>query len=67
MKKRVFDCLQGCPPLNVVVMNASKFYHLGTMTEYVENLCEDEELAGYLGFKPSVFSAITTASAEKGA
>jgi len=37
------------------------------MTEYVENLCEDEELAGYLGFKPSVFSAITTASAEKGA
>jgi len=40
---------------NVVVMNASQFFHLGTMREYMHNFCDDENLMKYTGFQPQTF------------
>lgn len=36
-------------PLNVVVIPKSRFYHIGTMTEYIDNLCTDQQFAEELG------------------
>ncbi|XP_013776457.1 fucose-1-phosphate guanylyltransferase-like [Limulus polyphemus] len=43
-RQRIFHLLQGCD-LNIVVLQQSKFYHMGTMTEYVENLCANSSFA----------------------
>ncbi|XP_075545390.1 fucose-1-phosphate guanylyltransferase-like [Dermacentor variabilis] len=41
---RVQQILQGCE-LHIVVLPLSRFYHLGTMQEYIENLCFSETFA----------------------
>ena len=40
-----------CSPLSVLVLEKSKFYHIGTMPEYLENLCQSSELFSILGMK----------------
>ena len=40
---------------NVVVMNASQFFHLGTMREYLHNFCADDNLTRYTGFQQQTF------------
>ena len=42
-------------PFNVVIMNASQFFHLGTMREYLYNFCADDNLAKYTGFQQQTF------------
>ena len=51
---RLYHHLKGSP-LNVIVMNASQFFHLGTMREYLHNFCVDENLAKYTGFQQQTF------------
>jgi len=51
---KLFHHLKGSP-LNVVVMNASQFFHLGTMHEYLHNFCVNEDLANYTGFQQRTF------------
>jgi len=51
---RLYHHLKGSP-LNVIVMNASQFFHLGTMREYLHNFCVDENLAKYTGFQLQTF------------
>ncbi|XP_064637710.1 fucose-1-phosphate guanylyltransferase-like [Lineus longissimus] len=57
MRLKVFDLLK-CLPLNTTVLNDSKFYHLGTMQEYVTNFCEDMTLCKVMNFKRSAFSKV---------
>jgi fucose-1-phosphate guanylyltransferase len=54
MREKIFHLLKGTQ-LNIVAMNCSKFYHLGTMKEYIFNFCEDEIIQGEMGFTQNVF------------
>ena len=40
---------------SVVAMNASQFFHIGTMREYLHNFCSDEHLSKYMGFQQQTF------------
>jgi len=51
---KLYHHLQGSP-LNVIVMNASQFFHVGTVREYLHNFCTDENLASYTGFQQQTF------------
>ena len=42
-RKSIYDLLKG-ENLNVIVLNSSKFYHLGTVSEYIHNFCQDAVL-----------------------
>lgn len=55
MRKKIFHLLKGTP-LNVIVLNNSKFYHMGTTSEYLCHLTDDEVLRSELGFLSSAFS-----------
>lgn len=55
MRKKIFHLLKGTA-LNVIVLNNSKFYHIGTTSEYLFHLTEDEVLQSELGFLSSAFS-----------
>lgn len=55
MRKKIFHLLKGTP-LNVIVLNNSKFYHIGTTSEYLNHLTEDEVLQSELGLLSSAFS-----------
>lgn len=48
MRQKMFHRLKGTP-LNVVALNHSKFYHMGTTTEYLFYHSEDPCLRGELG------------------
>ena len=52
---QIFHLLKGST-LNILALEASKFYHFGTMSEYIENLCNDPVIASELGFKRHIFS-----------
>lgn len=54
-RKRIFRSLKGTP-LNVLVLNNSKFYHIGTTSEYLFHFTEDAVLRSELGLLPSAFS-----------
>ena len=55
-RKGVFELLKGSP-LNVIALKYSKFYHIGTMTEYVDNFCSNLDLMEELGLSRFCFSA----------
>ncbi len=50
IREKIFHLLKGTP-LHVLVMDESKFYHVGTMNEYIYHYCLDHTLANELGFK----------------
>ena len=41
IRERFYDELQGTQ-FNVLLFNKSKFYHIGTMTEYIEAFCDNK-------------------------
>ncbi|XP_072245772.1 fucose-1-phosphate guanylyltransferase [Leuresthes tenuis] len=55
IRQKIFHILTGTP-LNVILLNHSKFYHIGTTSEYLFHLTEDEALRSELGLLSSVFS-----------
>ncbi|XP_034035523.1 fucose-1-phosphate guanylyltransferase [Thalassophryne amazonica] len=55
IRKKIFTVLTGTP-LNVIVLNNSRFFHIGTMSEYLFHLTEDEELKAMLGLLSAAFS-----------
>lgn len=63
-RKRIFHCLKGTP-LNVLVLNNSKFYHIGTTSEYLFHLTEDAVLRSELGLLSSAFSLPTNGNPEE--
>jgi len=58
---KLFLHLKGSP-LSVVAMNASQFFHFGTMREYLHNVCVDENLAKYTGFQQQTFCDFDSSS-----
>lgn len=65
MRKKVFHFLRGTP-LNVIVLNNSKFYHTGTTSEYLFHLTEDEVLQSELGFLSTAFSVSENSQGPSG-
>lgn len=55
MRKKIFHLLRGIP-LNVILLNISKFYHIGTTSEYLFHLTSDTALRNELGLLSSAFS-----------
>ncbi|XP_034387648.1 serine/threonine-protein kinase TNNI3K isoform X1 [Cyclopterus lumpus] len=55
VRQKIFHFLKGTP-LNVVLLHNSKFYHIGTTTEYLFHLAEDAALKSELGLLSSAFS-----------
>ncbi|XP_026881062.2 fucose-1-phosphate guanylyltransferase isoform X2 [Electrophorus electricus] len=55
IREKIFYCLRGMP-LNVILLNESKFYHLGTTEEYLFHFTTDPCLRGKLGLLPAAFS-----------
>lgn len=55
IRKKIFNLLRGTP-LNVILLNNSKFYHIGTTLEFLFHLTEDKALRNELGLLSSAFS-----------
>lgn len=55
IRQKIFHRLKGTP-LNVILLNNSKFYHIGTTSEYLFHLTEDMALRRELGLLSSAFS-----------
>ncbi|XP_032428519.1 fucose-1-phosphate guanylyltransferase [Xiphophorus hellerii] len=55
IRQKIFHLLKGMP-LNVILLNNSKFYHIGTTSEYLFHLTEDEAFRGELDLLSSAFS-----------
>lgn len=55
VRRKIFRFLKGTP-LNVVLLNDSKFYHIGTTSEYLFHLAQDAALKSELGLLASAFS-----------
>ncbi|XP_070687861.1 fucose-1-phosphate guanylyltransferase [Pempheris klunzingeri] len=55
IRQKIFRCLKGTP-LNVILLNNSRFYHIGTTSEYLFHLTEDVALRSELGLLLSAFS-----------
>lgn len=56
VRRKIFQHLRGTQ-LNVTILNESKFYHLGTLEEYLFHLTEDLCLREELGFQSITFSS----------
>ncbi|MBZ3887003.1 Serine/threonine-protein kinase TNNI3K [Sciurus carolinensis] len=57
MRQRIFHLLKGTS-LNVVVLNNSRFYHIGTTEEYLFHFTSDNSLKSELGFQSIAFSIL---------
>ncbi|XP_064186750.1 fucose-1-phosphate guanylyltransferase [Anguilla rostrata] len=55
VRQKIFSWLKGTP-LNVILLNNSKFYHVGTTQEYLFHFTEDQDLRAELGLIPDAFS-----------
>ncbi|XP_063057537.1 fucose-1-phosphate guanylyltransferase [Engraulis encrasicolus] len=55
IRQKIFNRLKGTP-LNVILLNNSKFYHIGTTEEYLFHLTQDAFLSRELGLLPNAFS-----------
>lgn len=64
VRKKIFQHLRGTQ-LNVIILNESKFYHLGTMKEYLFHLTEDLCLRKELGLQSITFSSCSLDFSEK--
>ncbi|XP_069088542.1 fucose-1-phosphate guanylyltransferase [Pleurodeles waltl] len=61
MRERIFWLLKGTP-LNVIVLNNSKFYHIGTTKEYIFHFTQDDKLKAELGLQSRTFSIFSVES-----
>lgn len=66
VRQKIFRHLRGTP-LNVILLNNSKFYHVGSTTEYLFHLTQDPALRGELGLRSSAFSTGATDGAPESA
>lgn len=64
IRRKVYDMLKG-NPLNVIALKQSKFYHIGTLKEYIENFCSNDELREELGLSRFCYSAFASPSSTR--
>ncbi|NWT62029.1 FPGT guanylyltransferase, partial [Erythrocercus mccallii] len=57
VRQQLYSLLQGTP-LNVIVLNNSQFYHIGTTQEYLFHFTAESKLRFELGLQPVAFSII---------
>ncbi|XP_063154200.1 fucose-1-phosphate guanylyltransferase [Candoia aspera] len=62
IREKIFTVLKGLP-LNVILLNNSKFYHIGTTRECLFHFTSDRNMKLEMGLLPNVFS-ICSSSAE---
>ncbi|NXS87544.1 FPGT guanylyltransferase, partial [Erpornis zantholeuca] len=55
VRQQLYSLLQGTP-LNVIVLNNSQFYHIGTTQEYLFHFTAESQLRFELGLQPVAFS-----------
>uniref|UniRef100_A0A8C3XD32 Fucose-1-phosphate guanylyltransferase n=1 Tax=Cyanoderma ruficeps TaxID=181631 RepID=A0A8C3XD32_9PASS len=55
VRQQLFSLLQGTP-LNVIVLNNSQFYHIGTTQEYLFHFTAESKLRSELALQPVAFS-----------
>ncbi|KAJ3599776.1 hypothetical protein NHX12_033732 [Muraenolepis orangiensis] len=65
VRQKIFRHLRGTP-LNVILLNNSKFYHMGSTAEYLFHLTEDPAMRRELGLVSSAFSAHHAAPGASG-
>lgn len=63
VRKKIFQYLRGTQ-LNVIILNESKFYHLGTLEEYLFHLTGDLGLREELGLQSITFSSCSLDTCE---
>ncbi|KAK2841520.1 hypothetical protein Q7C36_013099 [Tachysurus vachellii] len=63
VRKKIFQHLRGTQ-LNVIILNESKFYHLGTMEEFLFHLTGDLFLREELGLQTITFSSCSLGVCE---
>lgn len=55
---KIFELLKGTD-INLLLMNASKFIHIGTTKEYIHHFCFDTKLQNELGLEKDCFNTFT--------
>ncbi|XP_020788756.2 serine/threonine-protein kinase TNNI3K isoform X1 [Boleophthalmus pectinirostris] len=63
IRKKIFHLLRGTP-LNVILLNNSKFYHIGTTSEFLYHLTQDAAMRNELGLLSSAFSLYNSENNE---
>lgn len=64
VRQKIFHHLKGTE-LNVILLNNSKFYHVGTTEEYLYHFTTDPCLRAELGLLSTAFSLCSSKSSEK--
>ena len=59
MRRKIYNLLRGIP-LNIVVLHASNFYHLGSMPELIYHFNMNETLAKEMSFDKSVLTSVVS-------
>ncbi|XP_077133446.1 fucose-1-phosphate guanylyltransferase isoform X3 [Ranitomeya variabilis] len=57
VRRKIFHLLRGTE-FTVIALNKSKFYHIGTLQEYVHHFTSDASLRAELGLQSKVFSIV---------
>ncbi|XP_066453884.1 fucose-1-phosphate guanylyltransferase isoform X1 [Eleutherodactylus coqui] len=57
VRRKIYFLLRGTE-FSVIVLNNSKFYHIGTLQEYLYHLTSDTSLQAELGLQSKVFSIV---------
>ncbi|XP_074762080.1 fucose-1-phosphate guanylyltransferase [Athene noctua] len=65
VRRKLYSLLRGTA-LNVIVLNNSRFYHIGTTQEYLFHFTADSKLKFELDFLPVAFSAFSDKAAISG-
>lgn len=58
-REKVFNMLKGTD-LKCIILNSSRFIHIGTTREYIEHFCSDELFQRELGLSKNVFNVFQT-------
>ncbi|XP_074077280.1 fucose-1-phosphate guanylyltransferase isoform X2 [Macrotis lagotis] len=61
VREKIFHLLRGTP-LNIIALNNSKFYHIGTTQEYLYHFASDSTLKSELGLLSKAFSIFSVGS-----
>ncbi|XP_053099139.1 fucose-1-phosphate guanylyltransferase isoform X2 [Hemicordylus capensis] len=65
IREKIFTLLKGLP-LNVILLNNSKFYHIGTTHEYLFHFTSDRKLKLEMGLLPNVFTICRNSAEDLG-
>uniref|UniRef100_A0A8C5T7L5 Fucose-1-phosphate guanylyltransferase n=1 Tax=Malurus cyaneus samueli TaxID=2593467 RepID=A0A8C5T7L5_9PASS len=65
MRQQLYQLLQGTA-LNVIVLNNSQFYHIGTTQEYLFHFTAESRLRVELGLQPVAFSIVPATAKSSG-